>query len=192
MIPADKANSTYWWIFNLDNTKPENKIQKMYGYSKFQGQAEAISKINCLCAKVEMMQKYGWIDRSNSIEIYEKIGAFPCAQSDIKLMVLYKTTFVINPLLVGKIDNSIMEFLRKFYIMRTTGKPVENLRPLSPPVTKDELYVYAAGKFKTPAELYNWCNKKISEGENRERVLHYYREYLLRNFSEFNKLTAKK
>jgi len=191
---ADKANSTYWWRINLDTANPQNKPGLLFllGYSKFQSQAEAINKIDCFCSKVEMLQKHGYIDKATSIEIFEKRGAFPCEQTDIKLIILYKKDFKINPELIGKIDHTIKEFLNKLYTIRNTGRPVENLRPLPEKIKKDDLYKYDAGKFPTAAALYTWCEKMIAGGENRQRVLSYYREYVLKNFSDMEKLLLPK
>lgn len=182
LIP-DKINATYWWKINLDNSHPRNNpnIKAILGYSKFQNQSEAVNKIQCFCSKVEMLVKHGYLERSNSIVIYEKVGALPSVQHDRALIVLYKNDYKFNPELIGNIHQDIKIFMSKLYQVINTGKPVENLRPLKTPVIKDDI-LYKNKYFKDIKTLYDYCEKLISGGENRNQVQNFYRNYILKNF----------
>lgn len=186
LTAPDRPNSTYWWKMNLDNSHPENKVQYLIGYSKWQNQAEAINKIDCLIAKVEMLHRKGYVERSNSIEIYQRVGLLPSEATDLKILILYKKDFEINPRLVGNVDYRLKEFLKKIYILVNEKKPVENLIPkkdISQLKTKDSLYDLRRQVHKSIHACYEWCEKMIASGENRERVMSYYINYTLKYFS---------
>ena len=186
MIP-DKINCTYWWKINLDQQHPQNNpnVKFMLGYSKFQNQAENVDKITCLCRKIEMLTKHGYLKRSRNIVIYEKITPLPDAQRDRAIIILRANDYEINPELIGIINKDILIFLKKLYTVINTGKPIENLIPLpANKVLKDEIFYKFNGQFKTVHALTEWCEKQTASGENRQRVISFYREYILKYFSE--------
>lgn len=181
----DKANCTYWWIMYLNPNFAGNTVETITGYSKFQSQAEANNKINCLMSKIEMFYKNGYIERSLYIEVYKRIGALPSKQNDRLILILKENDYQIPDNLVFKIPFELKTFLNNFYDCIYRKKPIKNLRPIvDRSFSKDSLYDLAKYNFKKIKDLHDWCEKKISEGEAREQVLKFYlnysQKYLLR------------
>lgn len=177
---ADQPNCTYWWIIYL---KPEFRtnpqVQTITGYSKFQNEAEAKDKIQCLCYKILMLNKHNYIDKSTHIEIYKKLSPLPNRTNDRLIITIKPTHYEIPSMLVGQMPSTLKTFLDNFYKAKTKNLPVENLVPL--PIkkqSKDDLFIVSNHNFKSVLELYNFCEKQIANGEASELVQNFYRKYL--------------
>jgi hypothetical protein len=174
----DLPNSTYWWIINLNQNDPRNKVPKITGYSKFQNQAESNDKIRCLMSKIFMLQKNGYLERSNSIEIYKRLGALPNKQNDRLILQLQKNDYSVPEDLLFKMPFELKTFLSKFYECLVTGVPVKNLIPLpEKDFSKDDLFQIHKYHFPKLKDLYDWCEKQIANGEARDMVLKFYANY---------------
>jgi len=184
----DKINCTYWWRINLNNTHPRNQGNNNFliGYSKFQNQAEALDKTQCLCSKIEMFAKHGYIERCTSIEIYKKLNPMPSEQDDQLILILYPSEYKIAPNLVGKTSNDFNTFINKYYECINEKKPVVNLRPI-PAIdySKDNLFKIDKHNFKNVLHLYNWCNKQVANGHPVEMVQNFARKYMDKYFLNF-------
>ena len=176
---ADQSNCTYWWIIYL---KPEFRtnpaVQTITGYSKFQNEAEAKDKIQCLCYKILMLNKHNYIDKSTHIEIYKKLSPLPNRTNDRHLITIKPTHYEIPSVLLGQMPQPLKKFLDEFYKAKTQNKTVENLVPLAKKESKDDLFILSKHNFKNVMELYTWCEKQISNGESKIMVEHFYNKYL--------------
>jgi len=174
----DKVNCTYWWICKLNPNHPKNSIPEITGYSKFQNQAEANDKINCLMGKIEMLYKNGYLERSHSIEIYKKLSPLPNKQNDRLILTLRMNDYKIPNELLLKIPFELKTYLTKFYQCIEEKKPVKNLRPLpEKSFSKDSIFDLSKHNFSKLKDLYDWCEKQISNGEAKDLVLKFYHNY---------------
>lgn len=174
----DKFYCTYWWDINLDPKNPQNKVSRITGYSKFQGQAEATDKISCLCRKIEMLEKNGYLDRSINIEIYKKLTTLPSKQNDRLLITLYPNDCEIPQNLVLKIPQELKIFLENFYKARK-GLEIKQIHiiPRDKSFSKDDNYNLSKHFFRSLNDLRVWCDKQINAGENYNQVLKFYTNY---------------
>lgn len=176
----DRLNCTYWWTIHIKKEYRTNeKVDQLTGFSKFQNQAEAMDKIQCLCSKILMLQKNNWIDRSTKIEIYKKISDLPNIAQDRHILTLYSNQYEIPSELLGKMPNDLRKFLENFYKARNGKEPCENLVPLPKRTkSKDDLFILSKHNFKNTIELVNWCTLQVANGESRILVENFYRKYL--------------
>lgn len=182
---VDTVHCSYWWIMYLDRSIPSNTKETLTGYSKYQNEAEANDKLNCLIAKINMLQKNGWIDKSHKIDIYKKMGALPSKSDDRLILTLTKNDFYAPENLALKMPFILKSFLDKFYLLRSTGdtSKVKYLLPLpDKSYSKDDQYNIKKHFFKSIHDLHTWCEKKLAEGEAKDLVLNFYSNYLLKNF----------
>ncbi len=174
----DLPNCSYWWIINLNQNDPRNKVPSITGYSKFQEQAESNDKIRCLMAKICMLYKYGYIDKCSSIEIYKKLDVLPNKQYDRLILTLKPKDYEVPESLLFKMPFELKTFLQKFYSCLTTGQPVKNLLPLpEKDFSKDDLFQLHKYNFTRLKDLYDWCEKQIANGEARDMVIKFYSNY---------------
>jgi hypothetical protein len=187
--PVDKANCTYWWMMNLDQTHPENDlgVLKKPGYGKFQGHDEILDKDQLLISKIEMLDKYGWLERSDSIEIYKKIGPMPNYHKDWHIVTLYKDHYIIPDYMQTKISFDIKKYLQAFYDWIIKGRHVKFLRPLPQHQqtnrarlqTEDEILNPQNYSFRNDMDLQKFGNKLLTLGRAPGMVqsfIHKYRE----------------
>lgn len=181
---VDKQNCTYWWMMNLDQTHPDNEIGilRKPGYGKFQGHDENADKEQLLMAKIEMLDKYGWLEKSDSIEIYKKTGPMPNYHKDWHIVTLFKTNYIIPDYMQAKIPYSIKKYLQDFYDWIIAGKPVKFLRPIAQPSknhlkTEEEILNPVNYTFRCDTDLQKYGNKLISLGRDPGLVQNFIRKY---------------
>ena len=174
----DLPNSTYWLIIYLNTNDRRNKVPALTGYSKFQNQAEANDKIRCLMSKIYMLQKNGYLERSTHIEVYKRLGALPNKQNDRMILKLLPDDFGVPSELLFKMPEELHTFLKNFYKCLRTGEPVKNLIPLpEKEYSKEDNFDIHKHHFPKLKDLYDWCEKQISNGEARDMVLKFYANY---------------
>ena len=182
---ADKVNCTYWWWMFLDTKNPLNKVPDMQGYSKFQHMAEAINKEDVLMAKMEMLYKHGYIEKSTRIEIYRRVAPLPSLQNDKLVITLLPKDYIIPPKMVY--PPRLNEFIQKFYKRVAKNESVEGLRPL-PERTKvqseTDLFNVNNHNFTTYSSLYLWAEKQIADGRNQTMVQSFIDNYIEKYFSK--------
>jgi len=69
----DKCNSSFHWEFAMNF---DQKVPYMVGYSKNEGQREAINKADCFASKIEMFYKNGYFFKARKITVYQRTGMF--------------------------------------------------------------------------------------------------------------------
>ena len=176
----DQINCTYWWIIHIKKECRTNpNVIELKGYSKFQNQAEATDKIQCLCSKILMFEKNNWINRCTHIEIFKKLGTLPNQTQDRHILTIYPHQYEIPSQLLGKMPQNLRTFIENFYKARNQNIPCENLIPLPDKTkSKDDLFIVSKHNFSNVMELLNWCEKQISNGESKILVESFYKKYL--------------
>jgi hypothetical protein len=183
LIP-DKVNSSYWWIVNLDPLHPDNRTDKITGYSKFQKQREANCKNHVFMSKMEMLYKNGYFKRCKSIDIYRRVAPLPSIQEDPLMITLYPDDYTIPANYIDKVPLEVKQYLQKFYGRMLRGLDVQGLRPLKDhkKESNDNIFDITQHKFKTFLELDQWAENKIAEGHAPGQVWGFMRSYSQKYF----------
>lgn len=178
----DHVFCTYWWIIHLKQECRTNpNVHNITGYSKFQGQAEALNNIDCLISKILMLNKNLWIEKSTHIEIFKKPApaTLPNKATDRQIITLYANDYEIPIHLIGKIPYGLKKFLDEFYECRRGNATTDKLIPLPDKTkSKDDLFILSKYNFKSIRELLTWCENQIANGESKIMVENFYRKYL--------------
>jgi hypothetical protein len=123
LVP-DKINSTYWWVINMN---PDQKVEVITGYSKFEGFNEARNADDTLASKIEMLYKRGYFHRSRRITIYKRLGAMCNIETDQTLLEISPDNWIYY----GESKN-IELFITNFRNRIENGiAPKVHLRPIS-------------------------------------------------------------
>lgn len=187
-LVADKVNSTYWWIIELDHSHPSNynpNVKEITGYSKFQGHDEARDKHNLFESKVIMLFQRGYHQRSHRITIYMKNpdDTMVLKETSIPLFVLERRDFKIDS--AEMLDEKTfrikekVEFLTKLYTSSVMGKDITYLVKQRRIIyTKDDFFNVDKHTFLTQAHLIAYCQKKIADGHPKDQATNFFRKYL--------------
>ena len=177
----DPLYCTYWWIIYLKSEARTNpNLEHLTGYSKMQYQAENQSKVNCIIAKINMLEKNNWIAKSTHIEIYKKnAGELPNKSKDLLILDLFNHDYSIPPNLINWIPYELKKYLKDFYEARNGNATTKALIPLPDKTkSKDDLFVLSKHNFKSVKDLVSWCELQVQNGEARILVENFYRKYL--------------
>lgn len=178
-LVADKMTSTFWWEMFLDPAQPLNCVEKMTGYSKFQGHDEAKDKRQLLMRKVIMLYTTGWLNKSTQICMYCRVGEFIDKKRDEMMFVLKRDHVELSPRYLQ--DFELVRFFEKFYQMLRSGKDVKTLLPAPKAhFSKDE---YLNIDLQHPRigtdemKLNNYCARLIRNGHAFGAVNHFFTQY---------------
>lgn len=180
-LVADKANCTFWWRIHMNVNHPQVKstIKTIDGYSKFVLNAEAKDKEDVLMAKIEMLYKNGYLDKSTSIDIYAKVGSMPNIQNDRHILTLKSNDYIIIDISPKRWRT--IEFLKNFYDCIKNKREVKFIRPLSDKsqnTNPDTIFDISIHNFKTYAELYKFAEKQKSLGRAPGQVDAFVQKYI--------------
>lgn len=122
LVP-DKINSTYWWELLMN---PDQNVERITGYSKFEGFNESRNADDTLASKIEMFYKNGYFHRCQKITIYKRLGAICNIETDEVILIITKDAWVYTG---GSINIEL--FLENFRNRIIFGHaPKVHLRPL--------------------------------------------------------------
>lgn len=169
----------------MDMNNPDNRAKEIHGYSKFQYQAEAKNKEDVLMAKIEMLYKHGYLNRSTKIEIYKRIAPLPSVDEDPLVLTLLAKDYIIPTNFINKMPWRVKQFLINFYDAIAHGREIKGLRPLpDKKQSKDDLFDINKHHFSSYAQLMVWAEKQLSNGHPADQVKSFMDKYIEKNFEK--------
>lgn len=189
-LTADKIDATYWWVMKLDPTHPENAPNKeeITGYSKFQGHDEARDKIQLLLRKILMLVTNGYLERSNSIQIYRRKGEFVNKKEDDLILTLFPDQCKLEKIIMNAEHHPVALFLQRLYDRIVNNKPVDFLLPKRNPIFKKAEYLDVNKvTLKNQIALDNYCIRLVKNGHSMSEVIAFRERYMKKHpewFSE--------
>jgi hypothetical protein len=182
LIP-DKPNCSFWWICYLDMNNPDNRAKEIHGYSKFQYQSEAKNKEDVLMAKIEMLYKNGYLNRSTKIDIYKRVAPLPSINEDRLVLTLMPKDYIIPTNFINTTPWRVKQFLINFYDAVAHGRETKGLRPLPDKTqSKDDQFDITKHHFSSYSQLMVYAEKQLSNGTPADQVKTFMDKYIEKNF----------
>lgn len=178
-LQADKMISTFYWEMFLDKNHPQNSVDKLTGYSKFQNHDEAKDKKQMLMRKIIMLHSQGYIERSTRIEVFQRTGDFINKTTDTQILILQKNDCTIHERVMK--DFAFVQFIQKFYQFRKEGKEVQTLLPKPNATFSKDEYLNIDLQFRiigtSELKLASYCSRLIRNGHPFGAVNNFYNCY---------------
>lgn len=172
----DKLQSTYWWeIFFIPGRRKDKRghnLETRVGYSKWEGQYEALDPWRCLASKIVMLEQNRYIDDCIKIEIHRR-RAFICKDNDPILLTLLPKEYWINPEFFTDFSKDVRLLMNNLYKAKATGKANEHGFPLLPKSLAKKDDMLNRTSFRNWEELYQYGDKLKASGFSQGTIAGY-------------------
>jgi hypothetical protein len=173
----DSNYSTYFWDIFLDEMHPQNKVEKMRGYSKKQGENERNDKFDLLCIKVKMFVNQGYLKRIKYIQIYKRAGLIIDRQNDPCILTLYPENFEFADVMSNEFKRCAA-YIADLYKINSGALNVKLKSFQKSEISRDIQADPNAVNILTMDQLVNHCARLKSSGYPDGVINHFYKTIL--------------
>jgi hypothetical protein len=164
-LNADYLQSSFWWDIIFKQGVRTNKVGKplktMRGYSKFNGEAEAMDSRKCFCSKITMLDRHNYLRDAELVQIHKRMD-YICKVSDPIFVELLPDRFIIPPEYFSEFPTECLDFLKNLYSAKKKGIHHSKLGLIPPSInSKDQLL--AKTGWNSWEELYKYAEKLKSQ-----------------------------
>ena len=180
----DKLYSTFHWTFEMDpmNNLNNPSVGIICGYSKKEGQDEAIDKQYLLMRKIHTLAGVqGYLKRTRRMEFYAKKEKIIDKTIDPVVVTLFPQTFHFSEQFLKAKYEPLHRFLGDLYDHILQGKQIDHLLPKRKiSFSKDDYFNVESLFFNTIAQLDLYCAKLVRNGHPFDQAMNFHRNYLLK------------
>lgn len=172
-INWDRLNSTFYWKIYLDKTHSKNSpnVESLTGYTKGEKQRESQDAVHMLKSKIFNLNKNGYFDRMERIEIYQN-------EENIKILVLRPDGYDINPNHLQAIFKNYGTFLEDFYNRRKNKLSMDGLiTPKRKAISDDDRLNIDKVKLYSLSALYTYAGRLLIHGHPEGAVNNFILKY---------------